>query len=148
MPDTMRKEVQYHLRNELEALEEGEPIEEPDSDYRLIVFLVSDGLEGLQASSQRVGPDGVHDVEGIVAMVDVSLSSNHFLVTECLQLFFDETIPTNESGMVDPDWPIDPSILSDAHELAWERHCMVSIDDWVDDVLTQIETRRANLHLE
>ncbi len=142
MLDTTRRQVRECLECELEVIGDGEPIEGPDSGYRLNVFLVRDQRDGLQATTRRIGPDGQHDVEDFLAVVDVNLQSDEYLVAQCLQKFFDEEIPTDDSGGIRPDWPIDPSTLVEAHEMAWEQHCRQRIDEWVDGALAQIRTKR------
>ena len=141
MPEATRTQVLECLERELEVLGNGEPIEGPDSNYRLSVFLVRDQRDKLQATRRRIGPDGQHDMEDFLAVVDVNLQSDEYLVAQCLQEFFDEEIPTDDNGGVRPDWPIDLDTLVEAHENAWERHCMQRIDEWVDDALAQMRAK-------
>ena len=136
MSDALRRQITGALKDELELIMNGEPIEACKSTHRLLAFVVRGEDGELQWTSRRVDDDGVHDVTGILATVDVTLYDNDQTYVYFLGLFTGQEVPSvDDNGRVDPDWVVDGSALAEAEEEAWEIHSAAKLEEWVDEAI-------------
>ena len=144
MSEALRKQIKNGFKLELEAIGYGEPLEACGSTHRLLILLFRCEDGALQVTSRRVGENGVHDVTGILATLDVTLYENNPAYVSFLGRFTGKEVPVDDDGCVDPDWIVDGETLAEAEEEAWEFHSNVMLDEWVDEALTQIKAATAS----